>query len=123
MERKKAMWQVGDTISVFVLLMFVFTLRAVLTAADWLLVLQDVSKINEGKQPLYQDDTNKRILNSLDLLSGLDEDALNAKRLQHPQAEMIEQEWVALSSLLSPEVYTVMCSIQTALRPLFETGS
>lgn len=54
--------------------------------------LQDVSKINEGKQPLYQDDTNKRILNSLDLLNGLDEDAVEAKRLQHPQAEMIEQE-------------------------------
>lgn len=54
--------------------------------------LQDVSKINEAKQPLYQDDTNKRILNSLDLLDGLDEDAVEAKRLQHPQAEMIEQE-------------------------------
>lgn len=37
---------------------------------------KDVSKINEGKQPLYQDDTNKRILNSLELLTGLDEDAV-----------------------------------------------
>lgn len=53
---------------------------------------KDVSKINEGKQPLYQDDTNKRILNSLELLTGLDEDAVNAKHLQHPQAEMIEQD-------------------------------
>ncbi|XP_077390053.1 periplakin [Festucalex cinctus] len=53
---------------------------------------KDVSKINEGKQPLYQEDTNKRLLNSLDLLVGLDEDAVNAKRLQHPQAEMIEQD-------------------------------
>ncbi|XP_076000185.1 periplakin [Genypterus blacodes] len=53
---------------------------------------KDVSKINEGKQPLYQDDTNKRILNSLEQLIGLDEDAHNAKRLQHPQAEMIEQD-------------------------------
>ncbi|XP_076609734.1 periplakin [Chaetodon auriga] len=53
---------------------------------------KDVSKINEGKQPLYQDDTNKRILNSLELLNSLDEDAVNAKRLQHPQAEMIEQD-------------------------------
>ncbi|KAM6905406.1 periplakin [Xenentodon cancila] len=53
---------------------------------------KDVSKINDGKQPLYQDDTNKRILNSLELLSGLDEDAVNAKRLQHPQAEMIQQD-------------------------------
>lgn len=51
-----------------------------------------MAKINEGKQPLYQDDTNKRILNSLELLNGLDEDAIDAKRLQHPQAEMIEQE-------------------------------
>uniref|UniRef100_A0AAQ5Y111 Desmoplakin SH3 domain-containing protein n=1 Tax=Amphiprion ocellaris TaxID=80972 RepID=A0AAQ5Y111_AMPOC len=57
-----------------------------------LFLLQDVSKINEGKQPLYQDDTNKRILNSLELLTGLDDDAVNAKRLQHPQAEMIEQD-------------------------------
>ncbi|KAJ3601277.1 hypothetical protein NHX12_032250 [Muraenolepis orangiensis] len=53
---------------------------------------KDVSKINEGKQPLYQDDTNKRILNSLDLLNGLDDDAINAKRLQHPQAEMIVKD-------------------------------
>lgn len=53
---------------------------------------KDVSKINEGKQPLYQDDTNKRILSSLELLNGLDEDAINAKRLQHPQAEMIEKD-------------------------------
>ncbi|XP_055772689.1 periplakin-like, partial [Salvelinus fontinalis] len=53
---------------------------------------KDVSKINEGKQPLYQDDTNKRILSSLELLEGLDEDAVDAKRLQHPQAEMIEQD-------------------------------
>lgn len=51
-----------------------------------------MSKINEGKQPLYQDDTNKRILNSLEMLNGLDEDAVAAKRLHHPQAEMIEQE-------------------------------
>lgn len=59
---------------------------------SYVLLLQDVSKINEGKQPLYQDDTNKRIQNSLDLLEGLDEDAFNANRLNHPQAPMIEQE-------------------------------
>ncbi|XP_041856858.1 periplakin [Melanotaenia boesemani] len=53
---------------------------------------KDVSKINEGKQPLYQDDTNKRILNSMELLNGLDEDAIEAKRLHHPQAEMIEHD-------------------------------
>ncbi|XP_049601631.1 periplakin [Syngnathus scovelli] len=53
---------------------------------------KDVSKINEGKQPLYQEDTNKRLLNSLELLVGLDDDAVNAKRLRHPQAEMIEQD-------------------------------
>uniref|UniRef100_A0A8C9WN73 Periplakin n=1 Tax=Scleropages formosus TaxID=113540 RepID=A0A8C9WN73_SCLFO len=53
---------------------------------------KDVNKINEGKQPLYQDDTNKRIMNSLDLLKGLDEDAAEATRLHHPQAEMIEQD-------------------------------
>ncbi|XP_064171345.1 periplakin-like isoform X2 [Anguilla rostrata] len=53
---------------------------------------KDVNKINEGKPPLYQEDTNKKILNSLELLRGLEEDAANAKRLQHPQAEMIEQD-------------------------------
>ncbi|KAM9346407.1 periplakin [Symphorus nematophorus] len=53
---------------------------------------KDVSKINEGKQPLYQDECNKKILNSLELLTGLDEEAVEAKRLQHPQAEMIEQD-------------------------------
>ncbi|KAK6312474.1 hypothetical protein J4Q44_G00181380 [Coregonus suidteri] len=61
---------------------------------------KDVSKINEGKQPLYQDDTNKRILNSLELLQGLDEDAVDAKRLQHPQAEMIEQDMKQLRERL-----------------------
>uniref|UniRef100_A0A3Q4HD13 Periplakin n=1 Tax=Neolamprologus brichardi TaxID=32507 RepID=A0A3Q4HD13_NEOBR len=53
---------------------------------------KDVSKINEGKQPLYQEDTNKRLLSSLELLSSLDEDVVNARRLQHPQAEMIAQD-------------------------------
>ncbi|MEQ2274752.1 hypothetical protein XENORESO_009774 [Xenotaenia resolanae] len=57
---------------------------------------KDVSKINDGKQPLYQEDTNKRILNSLELLDSLDEDARNTKRLQHPQAEMIEQDMFQL---------------------------
>ncbi|XP_032392326.1 periplakin [Etheostoma spectabile] len=61
---------------------------------------KDVSKINEGKTPLYQDDTNKRILNSLELLNGLDEDAVNAKRLQHPQAEMIEKDMKQLRGKL-----------------------
>ncbi|XP_051995690.1 LOW QUALITY PROTEIN: periplakin [Xyrauchen texanus] len=53
---------------------------------------KDIRKINEGKQPLYQDDTNKRILNSLELLSSLDEDAVQATYLKHPQAEMIEKD-------------------------------
>ncbi|XP_042360413.1 periplakin [Plectropomus leopardus] len=53
---------------------------------------KDVSKINEGKQPLYQDDTNKRLLNSLEMLNSLDEDAVEAKRLQHPQTAMIEKD-------------------------------
>lgn len=52
----------------------------------------DVSKINEGKQTLYQYDTNKKILSALEMLNGLDEDAVEADRLQHPQAEMIEQD-------------------------------
>ncbi|XP_047656821.1 periplakin-like [Tachysurus fulvidraco] len=53
---------------------------------------KDVIKINEGKPPLYQDSTNKTIENSLLLLNGLDENAAEAKRLQHPQAEMIEHD-------------------------------
>ncbi|XP_023654268.2 periplakin [Paramormyrops kingsleyae] len=53
---------------------------------------KDVNKINEGKAFLYQDETNKKIQNSLDLLDSLDEDATNAGRLQHPQAEMIQQD-------------------------------
>ncbi|KAF1380041.1 hypothetical protein PFLUV_G00182370 [Perca fluviatilis] len=61
---------------------------------------KDVSKINEGKQPLYQDDTNKRIISSKELLNSLDEDAINAKRLQHPQAEMIEKDMKQLREKL-----------------------
>uniref|UniRef100_A0A8B9HDT6 SH3 domain-containing protein n=1 Tax=Astyanax mexicanus TaxID=7994 RepID=A0A8B9HDT6_ASTMX len=53
---------------------------------------KDVSKINEGKPPLYQDATNKSILSALELLNSLDEDAAEARRLQHPQAEMIQQD-------------------------------
>uniref|UniRef100_A0A8C2CLS7 Periplakin n=1 Tax=Cyprinus carpio TaxID=7962 RepID=A0A8C2CLS7_CYPCA len=53
---------------------------------------RDIRKINESKQPLYQEDTNKRILNSLELLNSLDEDAAQASRLKHPQAEMIEKD-------------------------------
>ncbi|XP_051572822.1 periplakin [Myxocyprinus asiaticus] len=53
---------------------------------------RDIRKINEGKQPLYQEDTNKRILNSLELLKSLDEDAVQATHLKHPQAEMIEKD-------------------------------
>ncbi|MCI4384801.1 hypothetical protein PGIGA_G00043010 [Pangasianodon gigas] len=57
---------------------------------------KDVLKINEGKPPLYQETTNKAIENSLYLLNGLDEDAAEAKRLQHPQAEMIEHDMMQL---------------------------
>uniref|UniRef100_A0A8C2H2T3 Periplakin n=1 Tax=Cyprinus carpio TaxID=7962 RepID=A0A8C2H2T3_CYPCA len=53
---------------------------------------QNLNRINESKQPLYQEDTNKRILNSLELLNSLDEDAAQASRLKHPQAEMIEKD-------------------------------
>ncbi|KAL7850061.1 hypothetical protein SRHO_G00194100 [Serrasalmus rhombeus] len=53
---------------------------------------KDITKINEGKPPLYQDATNKSILSALELLSSLDEEAAEAKRLQHPQAEMIQQD-------------------------------
>lgn len=67
--------------------------------------LQDVAKINDGKPPLYQDDTDKKILGALEMLNGLDGDAVDAKRLQHPQAEMIEQEWVSASGLTLKRVF------------------
>ncbi|XP_029945868.1 periplakin [Salarias fasciatus] len=53
---------------------------------------KDVSKINDGKPTLYCDDCNKKITQCLELLEGLDVDAANTKRLQHPQAEMISQD-------------------------------
>ncbi|KAK2914423.1 hypothetical protein Q8A67_002822 [Cirrhinus molitorella] len=53
---------------------------------------RDIRKINEGRLPLYQEVTNKAILDSLELLNTLDEDAAEASRLQHPQSEMIEKD-------------------------------
>lgn len=53
---------------------------------------KDIRKINEGKPPLYQEDTSKRIANSLDLLKSLDDDAALAVQLKHPQGEMIEKD-------------------------------
>ncbi|XP_016383168.1 periplakin-like [Sinocyclocheilus rhinocerous] len=67
-------------------------LKSVPDDVESMKVFQDIKKINEGKQPLYQEDTNKRILNSLELLNSLDDDAAQASRLQHPQAEMIEKD-------------------------------
>ncbi|KAK2914441.1 hypothetical protein Q8A67_002840 [Cirrhinus molitorella] len=52
----------------------------------------DIRKINEGRLPLYQRDINKTILDSIELLNSLDEDAAEAFRLQHPQSEMIEED-------------------------------
>uniref|UniRef100_A0AAY4CD87 Periplakin n=1 Tax=Denticeps clupeoides TaxID=299321 RepID=A0AAY4CD87_9TELE len=52
---------------------------------------RDVAKINEGKQPLYQEDTNKRIQNSLELLDSLDEDASNATRLGSFRVTIVPQ--------------------------------
>ncbi|KAJ8250952.1 hypothetical protein GJAV_G00215220 [Gymnothorax javanicus] len=59
---------------------------------------KDVNKINEGKPPLYQEDVNRKIVNSLELLKGLMEDSANATRLKHPQAEMIEHDMQQLRS-------------------------
>ncbi|MBN3305154.1 PEPL protein, partial [Amia calva] len=53
---------------------------------------QDVNKINEGKPTMYQDDTNRKIVSSTELLDVLDQDAKRAIALKHPQAEMIEQD-------------------------------
>uniref|UniRef100_A0AAY4CCY9 Periplakin n=1 Tax=Denticeps clupeoides TaxID=299321 RepID=A0AAY4CCY9_9TELE len=77
---------------------------------------RDVAKINEGKQPLYQEDTNKRIQNSLELLDSLDEDASNATRLGHPQAAMIEQEMLGSQKLVLEE-HNIFHSEVEALAP------
>ncbi|RXN04929.1 periplakin [Labeo rohita] len=53
---------------------------------------RDIRKINEGKQPLYQKDITRTILDSLELLNALGEDAAEASRLQHPHSDMIEKE-------------------------------
>ncbi|XP_066546413.1 periplakin [Amia ocellicauda] len=55
-------------------------------------LLKDVNKINEGKPTMYQDDTNRKIVSSTELLDVLDQDAKRAIALKHPQAEMIEQD-------------------------------
>ncbi|KAA0702812.1 Periplakin 190 kDa paraneoplastic pemphigus antigen 195 kDa cornified envelope precursor protein [Triplophysa tibetana] len=53
---------------------------------------KDIKKIDEGNPLLYKEDTNKRILNSLVLLDGLDDNAVQATCFMHPQAEMIEKD-------------------------------
>ncbi|XP_064178533.1 periplakin-like isoform X1 [Anguilla rostrata] len=53
---------------------------------------KDVTKINEGKAPLYQDENNRKIQNSLETLKNLDDDIAEAFRLSHPQAEMIKDD-------------------------------
>lgn len=73
---------------------------------------QDVFKINEGKPPLYQDSSNKAIENSWYLLNGLDEDAAVAKRLKHPQAEMIEHEWVDALKTHWSELYVLYVTVK-----------
>uniref|UniRef100_A0A674PCR5 Periplakin n=1 Tax=Takifugu rubripes TaxID=31033 RepID=A0A674PCR5_TAKRU len=83
-------------------------------------------QINEGKQPLYQDDTNKRIINSLELLNGLDQDAVDAKRLEHPQAEMIQQDMKQLRERvmkLREEYDQIYNLTRTEGKPSFNWGS
>ncbi|XP_016391207.1 NACHT, LRR and PYD domains-containing protein 1b allele 5-like [Sinocyclocheilus rhinocerous] len=53
---------------------------------------KDIKRMNEGKQALYQEDIDRTILNSLELLNTLDQNAAEAFRLQHPQSEMIEKD-------------------------------
>ncbi|XP_067249947.1 periplakin-like [Chanodichthys erythropterus] len=53
---------------------------------------RDIKKINEGKQPLYQENTNNMLLKSLEILNILDEEAVTASRLNHPQSKMIEDD-------------------------------
>ncbi|KAG7491993.1 hypothetical protein MATL_G00009710 [Megalops atlanticus] len=80
---------------------------------------KDVNKINEGKTALYQDDTNKKILASLDILKALDEDVAEAIRLNHPQAEMIEDDIKQLRErvLKLREEYDKIYNFTSATRP------
>ncbi|XP_016120550.1 periplakin-like, partial [Sinocyclocheilus grahami] len=52
----------------------------------------DIKMINEGRQPMYQEDIDRTILNLLEQLKSLDRDAAEASRLQHPHSEMIEKD-------------------------------
>ncbi|XP_059414392.1 periplakin-like [Carassius carassius] len=86
---------------------------------------RDIKKINEGKQPLYKEDTNKRILNSLELLNSLDEDSDQASRLQHPQAEMIEKDMKQLRARvmkLRDEHYRIYNNTRTEQVPTVNWG-
>ncbi|XP_061089282.1 periplakin-like [Conger conger] len=53
---------------------------------------KDVTKINQGKTPLYHDENKKKIQNSLDILKDLDDEIAELIRLGHPQAEMIKDD-------------------------------
>ncbi|XP_041133217.1 periplakin-like [Polyodon spathula] len=53
---------------------------------------KDVNNKMAGRAQQYHDDTSKRIGNSEDLLKGLGLDAASARRLGHPQADMIEED-------------------------------
>ncbi|XP_052405032.1 periplakin [Carassius gibelio] len=86
---------------------------------------KDIKKINEGKQPLYKEDSNKKILNSLELLNNLDGDADQASRLQHPQAEMIEKDMKQLRARvmkLRDEHYRIYNSTRTEQVPTVNWG-
>ncbi|KAG9349837.1 hypothetical protein JZ751_026190 [Albula glossodonta] len=80
---------------------------------------KDVTKINEGKTPLYKDETNKKIQSSLEILKTLDDDVAEAKRLNHPQDEMIEDDIKQLRDRIMKlkEEYDKIYTFKTAARP------
>ncbi|KAJ8364075.1 hypothetical protein SKAU_G00129060 [Synaphobranchus kaupii] len=80
---------------------------------------KDVSKINEGKTPLYHDENKKKIQNSLEILKNLDDEVEDASRLNHPQAEMIKDDIKQLEDriLRLQEEYEKIYAFTNVTRP------
>ncbi|KAJ8391856.1 hypothetical protein AAFF_G00084720 [Aldrovandia affinis] len=89
---------------------------------------KDVTKINEGKTPLHQDEANKKILTSLEILTNLDEDVAEALQLNHPQGDMIEDDIKQLRDRVlklreeHDKIYTVTAATRPEKLPIVNWG-
>ncbi|MFT7812069.1 periplakin-like isoform X2 [Arapaima gigas] len=52
---------------------------------------RDQISISKGKEPEFMDDTRKNIEDTLELLKGLEENVADAARLQHPEAQTMQE--------------------------------